>query len=221
MRLFLGIEVPSEAARALAAAGPACWAGTGCEAEGGAGGREPPRWTAAGDLHLTLRFLGELERAGHAPWPTGADGSPTHGLPPDLAPELERACARLAAFAAGSRPAPLSLDRLGVFPGRGRRARVLWVGPGELPPAWAGLAAAAEAEARALGFPPGRATWRPHVTLARPRPREAAAAASLAGRPLPTPVALPCAAICLFSNRGAVEGAAPRYRVEHRAPVPD
>ena len=63
---------------------------------------EGARWVGGPELHLTLRFLGEVDEAG---------------------------CSRLAAALCGVRFAafPLALSDVGHFP-PGGRARVLWVG---------------------------------------------------------------------------------------------
>ncbi len=197
MRLFLGIELPSGLARRLVAAARERWPGDGVDGA-------PPRWAAPEDLHLTLRFLGEPEAA------AGGPGAPEQ--------QLVAATERLAARAAGLAPAglDLGLTRLGCFPRPGPKARVLWAGPDEVPAAWVRLAAAAEDEARGLGFPPESHPFRPHVTLLRPRPREAAAASALVDEPLAGLELTAVRSIALLSNRGALEGSPPRYRVECR-----
>jgi RNA 2',3'-cyclic 3'-phosphodiesterase len=89
-------------------------------------------------LHLTLLFLGEV------------------------APDAE---ARLAKAAAAVRtPAfDLVLDRVGSF----FRARVLWIGPSEVPPALPALRAALEAAARKAGVAFDPKPLVPHVTCYR------------------------------------------------------
>ena len=90
------------------------------------------------DIHLTLRFLGELS------------------------PEALRAAARVgdALQAGGSR---LRIDRAGWFP----RARVLWCAPTRAPEALCDLVARLEQALAAHGFPPEARPYRPHLTLAR------------------------------------------------------
>lgn len=102
------------------------------------------RWVRAEQLHVTLRFLGDV--------------------PLDLVKPLEQGLAKIAA----SRTAPLlSLTRPGVFPSF-ERPRVLWVGldsGGQLEE----LAAEVAALAQDLDFAPDDRPWVPHVTLARAR----------------------------------------------------
>lgn len=90
------------------------------------------------DIHLTLRFLGELS------------------------PEAFRAAALVgdAVQAGGIR---LCIDRAGWFP----RARVLWCAPTQAPEALFDLVARLEQALAAQGFPPEARPYRPHLTLAR------------------------------------------------------
>ncbi len=102
-------------------------------------------WVAPGNLHVTLRFLGEVGE--------------------DLLPSLEglgqKAALRVEPF-------ELFLDRFGAFPHPGR-ARVLWAGPIKDSAPFAILAQQVEEGVQALGFPPERRLAHPHVTLARLR----------------------------------------------------
>ncbi len=102
------------------------------------------RWIPEGQLHFTIRFLGEIE-------------------------EERVSAARTAtatAAAAVSVPFRLALEGLGSFPPRGP-ARVLWAGCGEGAGALTALARAVE-EAFALeGFPREDRPFSPHLTLGR------------------------------------------------------
>jgi 2'-5' RNA ligase len=102
------------------------------------------RWTPAGQLHITLRFIGNV--------PTRSIGT--------LAQRLREA-------AAGSRPFTLSLGGVGAFPSL-RRPRVLWMGA-ESGPELSALHAAVEAALKDCGFEPEDRRFRPHVTLGRTR----------------------------------------------------
>jgi len=102
-------------------------------------------WVAEDNLHITLRFLGEV----------GEDLLPALG---DLGGAI---ASETAAF-------ELPLDRLGAFPHPGR-ARVLWAGPTTDSVPFAILAQRVEEDVQALGFPPERKPAHPHVTLARLR----------------------------------------------------
>ncbi|HKQ61627.1 MAG TPA: RNA 2',3'-cyclic phosphodiesterase [Candidatus Polarisedimenticolaceae bacterium] len=106
------------------------------------------RWIRAESVHLTLRFLGEVDAS-------------------------REAAARGAGEAAAAEAHPLHLELHGVgcFPNP-RRPRVLWVGIEETraPGALAALAAGLETAARQHGFPPETRAFRPHLTLARAGP---------------------------------------------------
>lgn len=133
MRLFLALELPDPLRDALAAL-----QGRLREAEPGW------RWVRPQGLHLTLRFLGEVEPA----------------RLPDLAARWERA-------AASGTPTAVEAAGLGTFPPRGR-PRVLWIGLRDLGGGrLAALAASLEQEARSAGFPAEDRPFAPHLTLAR------------------------------------------------------
>lgn len=101
--------------------------------------REGVRWIQASQMHLTLRFIGEVDEV----------------------------TTKVLIDALGSVRAPafgLHLHGLGLFPGR-RRPRVLWVGAeaGALRPLQAAVVRAV-----APWCPPaGEGPFRPHITLAR------------------------------------------------------
>ena len=105
------------------------------------------RWQSDEQLHLTLRFIGEVERP----------------LANDLAVAL--AAVRAPAF-------ELRLAGLGSFDRRS--GGVLWAGVAPTEPVKA-LAARIERTCQAVGLPPERRAFHPHITLARwkgPRSRE-------------------------------------------------
>lgn len=137
------------------------------------------RRVALENLHITLAFLGSLSAAG-------------------------RACAEAAAAAIYGEPFTLVLDRLGAFP----RARVVWLGASEVPPALAGLAVALNAGLAACGLEPDPRPYRPHVTVLRkvsrpPPPAELAQA-----------VGWPVREFVLVESRTLAQGA--EYRVLER-----
>jgi 2'-5' RNA ligase len=103
-------------------------------------------WVARDNVHLTLKFLGNVETARLA--------------------EIERALAG----AAGARIAPFDLDihGLGAFPSR-TRSRVLWAGVGAGGAEAAALAAGVEEALAGLGFPREPRPFAAHVTLGRVR----------------------------------------------------
>jgi len=125
MRLFIAIDLPDEVAAQARAL---------CQ------GLAAARWTNPGQLHLTLRFLGEV--------------------PDDQLAPLQADLARVA-----SPPFTLGLRGVGVFPPKRRPARVLWAGVTPVEPV-AALKAAIDA---VLGPDPeaGDRGFSPHLTLAR------------------------------------------------------
>ena len=103
------------------------------------------RWVPADNLHLTLRFLGNVE------------------------PErLERLAASLRGVSFA--PFGLGLDGVGSF-GRSSAVRVVWLGVGEGQSQLASLAAEVEKRCADLGFEPEERPYNPHLTLARARDR--------------------------------------------------
>lgn len=134
MRAFLAIPLPGKLCEELAAVGRSI---AGLRAQ------------KAGTIHLTIRFLGEVE-----------DPEPVAGAAAEVA----------------SRHAPfdVSLVGVGAFPDE-RRPRVVWVGLGEGAEAARALAADMEAAVVALGLPREERPWSAHITLGRfpgrpPRP---------------------------------------------------
>ncbi len=131
MRAFVALNLPPAVREAL-------WAATAAVRDQGL----PVKWVRGDGIHLTLKFLGEVED------------------------ERERELvAALARAAQGARALPLALGGFGVFPDF-RRPRVVWAGiapePGlEL------LQHRVEQEFAALGFASEARPFRPHVTLGR------------------------------------------------------
>jgi 2'-5' RNA ligase len=106
------------------------------------------RWARPETSHLTLQFLGNVDRARIL----------------DLVPAL-------AAEAATHRIAELALHGVGAFPSP-RRARVLWIGVTTGAPAVTHLAAALRRVTEPLGIPSESRPFTPHVTLGRVRAPE-------------------------------------------------
>lgn len=103
------------------------------------------RWMTPAPVHLTLKFLGDVE-----PEREG-----------ELVAALGRACT-------GARPVTLSLGGFGVFP-HYDRPRVVWVGVAP-EPALELLQHRMEQEFAPLGFPTEARAFRPHITLGRAGP---------------------------------------------------
>lgn len=102
------------------------------------------RWLRPESMHLTVRFLGELE------------------------PDLYEAIVGVLREPLAGQPCKLRGCGLGTFPGRGR-ARVLWVGLGGDTPQLARAALEVEARLESVGVPRDLRPFRPHLTLARAR----------------------------------------------------
>ena len=100
------------------------------------------RWVAGKNIHLTLKFLGEVE-SGKV----------------DAISQVMQAECRLV------RPFEFSASGAGAFPNL-RRPRVVWIGV-QAPPVLADLAAAIDRGTQALGFPGEDRAFSPHLTLGR------------------------------------------------------
>ncbi len=100
------------------------------------------RWTGPSGLHLTLKFLGEIE--------------------PDTAEKVTSALARVAGR---HRPFSLALEGTGRFP-QGRSPRVLWIGVRPQPELLS-LQEDIERELEAEGFLREDRLFHPHLTLGR------------------------------------------------------
>lgn len=138
IRCFLALPVPAEVRARLA------------EAQRRLRAQLPgARFVRPDDLHLTLRFYGEL------------------------APErVARLTAELEAALAGTAGFDVALEGLGGFPSR-QRARVVWAGVVEGGRALYELFRRCEAAAARVPLPAEERPFHPHVTLARlrePRP---------------------------------------------------
>lgn len=102
------------------------------------------RWVSAASLHMTLKFLGDVQD------------------------ERERAViAAVDAAVTGSKPFLLPIESLGVFPSPGR-ARVVLVGCKAVPPLGL-IQQRLECQMEMLGLTPEARTFRPHITLGRVR----------------------------------------------------
>lgn len=131
MRLFVAVELPGELRSLIGKLMSRLM------------GREPgAKWVAEENLHITLRFIGEVGEAD--------------------AEDIRRALAGVRAEAF-----TVSVGELGGFPLGARRYRVIWLGVSQ----GAGeLARLAREVNRALEFlGPERGEFHPHITLARAR----------------------------------------------------
>lgn len=125
IRLFAALAMPATLAERLVTMG---------------GGLPGARWLAARNLHLTLRFFGEIDEV--------------------LAEELHHCLGRVRG------PAPrLALAGLGTF--GSRQPGMLWAGVRADDDALGRLQARVESAAQAAGLAPEPRKFTPHVTLAR------------------------------------------------------
>ena len=136
MRLFIAVTPPPEVRRAALEA---------VEAARELGGAI--RWTKQENVHLTLKFLGEV---------------------PDDTLEVLRDALREACSAHA--PFDARLRGLGAFP-TPRRARVVWAGVDEGAEEMTALAASVESALEPLGFRTEGRPYVPHATLGRARKR--------------------------------------------------
>ena len=175
-RLFVGLELPESVAETLS---------------GLAGGIEGARFVAREDLHVTLRFVGDV------------DGDVADDLYAALAERRPR------------EPIALAIDGLASFGGDKPHALIATL-PAD--PALVDLQGEVERLARRAGLPPETRKFVPHVTLARMRRADArAVAAWIAARePLP-PLHFSADRITVFSAKPG-SGGGP-YVVEAAYPL--
>ncbi|MFA7331441.1 MAG: RNA 2',3'-cyclic phosphodiesterase [Candidatus Delongbacteria bacterium] len=150
-RLFIALALPEEIRAEL-----------GRTRDQLASRRDRINWLPREQLHLTLRFLGDVEEA-----------------------EIPALDAQLEELAARHAPLELKLGLPGIF-GPPAAPRVLWVGlAGWLEPLER-LVRELESRLRRLGRPPAESGFKPHLTLGRVKQcRADLAAAHLAFPPLP------------------------------------
>ena len=103
------------------------------------------KWTAVPSIHLTLKFLGEIDPA----------------VLPRLAASLRKATL-------SEHPFAVRLCGLGGFPNL-RNPRVLWCGLAGSVPLLESLQKKVESACLDAGFPPDGRPFRPHLTLGRVR----------------------------------------------------
>jgi len=101
------------------------------------------KWVGPHGMHLTLKFLGDIET--------------------DKLSAIRNAVKTVAAHFA---PFPVSLKGTGSFPPRSRSPRVLWIGM-ETNPTLSSLHAEMETELEQLDFPREAHPFHPHLTLGR------------------------------------------------------
>jgi 2'-5' RNA ligase len=108
---------------------------------------EGVKWVAPEKIHLTLKFLGEIEE--------------------DAVPAITDAVAEVAGRI---EPFHISVESVGAFPPRGK-PRVIWAGIAEDTGRLADLQRQTEAALKSLGFKPEKRRWTPHATIGRVKKR--------------------------------------------------
>ncbi len=132
MRTFIAIEIPAEIKTAISE----------LQTELRRAGADVS-WTKPESIHLTLKFLGEIEER--------------------LINEIERTCVDVAAE---FQPFTLDLNGTGVFP-NARQPRVLWVGlAGEIEKA-VEIQRRLDERLMAIGFEREEKPFHPHLTIGR------------------------------------------------------
>jgi 2'-5' RNA ligase len=106
-------------------------------------GNRNVRWVTPAQLHLTLKFIGEIENA-----------------------DLPGIQAALETAGASIKPFSIRLTEYGVFPNPAR-ARVLWVGVRDSDSLSTRLAEIIDAELAKIGIPAETRPFTPHITLGR------------------------------------------------------
>jgi len=105
-------------------------------------GHVPVRWVQAKNIHLTIKFLGDVSVASQAMLTSSLQSEATRHTPFEI-----------------------SVGSLGVFPNP-RKARVLWVGV-EAPQELYALVRGVEYEMARLGYPTEDRPYSPHLTIGR------------------------------------------------------
>ena len=101
------------------------------------------RWSRPEQLHLTLKFIGEVDNR-----------------------ELPQLCTALREACAGIEPFSLELSGLGAFP-KNKPPRVVWVAAEDPQGVLAVLAERLDERMAALGVPRENRAFKPHLTLGR------------------------------------------------------
>lgn len=151
-------------------------------------------WSRADNIHLTLKFLGEIPQASVR----------------NLSEAASRAVAGVAPFT-------IRLEQTGVFPSHGA-PRVLWIGANDCEGKLGELHKRLEAESEKAGFPSESRTFHPHLTLARLRkPQHARTLASAHKATEFEPVEIDVAELLVVRSELSPEGS--KYSTISRHPL--
>lgn len=186
MRLFTALDIPED------------WRDAAVATQQRLAGRFEAdlRFVAAEQLHVTVRFLGEV-----------AD---------DRAADLSRAIEAIPPLTT-----TLALEAAGTF-GRAGHANVVWLGVGISPNDAVELLRHVDRAIDGTELTPPESTWRPHLTLARVRRRVAAERRVLLGqavRDLPVPAPRTAARTSVSLYRSDLGNRAPIHKLLARSAV--
>jgi len=135
LRSFVAVEIPAEIQNALASSSAPLQTALP---------KPLVRWVAPQNVHLTLKFLGDVSPA-----------------------NLERLAEALKVEAAEHETFTISVSGLGAFPNP-RRARIIWIGL-DAPAALLALLRGVEAVTSRLGYASEERPFSPHLTIGRVR----------------------------------------------------
>lgn len=172
VRCFVGVPLPAHIANRLA---QAC-----AELRAADPGWEPEKWVASDNLHLTLKFLGDVDV-------TEIDA---------VSAALGETIGRFAAF-------ELPVGRIHAQPDR-RRAKMIWACFLDPEGSCERLASSIDGTAETFGIAPETRAYRPHATLCRarrPKPVSETALAAANSRLESLPGFLSVPSVSLFSSR--------------------
>lgn len=105
-------------------------------------GTDLVRWVPPSNIHLTLKFLGDISSA-----------------------KIEQVCQVLSDITGRHEKHKVTISGLGTFPNY-RRPRVIWIGI-QAPETLKALHQELEAATAKLGFPPEKRSFKPHLTIGR------------------------------------------------------
>lgn len=152
-------------------------------------------WVRPGNIHLTLKFLGDIEQA-----------------------QVEQVAAAMQSAVRDHAPFELAVQGMGVFPTL-RRPRVLWVGVGGQTDGLLSLYHSLEESLAGVGIAREARPFKAHLTLARIKgpvpPRKLVQAVEKGGQGAPLP--LPVKEVALLQSRLQPTGAV--YTLLARGPL--
>ena len=178
VRCFIAISLPDEVKAGLKA----------LQAELESGRQTSVKWVDPYSIHLTLKFLGDVDAAKTAP----------------ITAAIEEATQEIAPFS-------LKVEGVGAFPNL-KRVQVVWVGVGGEVDKLAHLQQRLESSLAGLGFAPENRRFTPHLTLARVRDRASldereGLGELIAGTKFEAAHSFPVAAVSLMRSQLTREGA--------------